>query len=73
VIIMTCESLMAHAVGPKRSTECAGGSTHHNHSGKKINDGSGPFVNKYNRMEQEAKERDGDVMGLQDADKQKRS
>lgn len=59
VILMTFESLMVHSMGPKRAPA----------SGKKINDGSGPFINKYNRMESEPKERDGDVMGLQDADK----
>lgn len=61
VILMTFESLMVHSMGPKRVSSSTTGS-------KKVNDGSGPFINKYNRMESAAeedkKEREGDVMGL---------
>ena len=72
VIVMAFESLMVHTMGPEKhihSASCAC-----QHTQKRTNDGSGPFVNKYNRMEQAQKEeaaRESDVMGLDDADKQK--
>lgn len=74
VIVMAFESLLVHTMGPKKVASCSScshGSQECGHT-KRVNDGSGGFVNKYNRMEQQAKkeqDREGDVMGLQDADK----